>query len=454
MKPAESSGCPVEGANQTTDKFTLEDAHLPVGSEDGDNSLSQGNRNEPEPNTQLGEPGKTGQDAEREEDLPLNIDKIILRFDEMSRNRYRGTTPRYYRWQFRRFAKYAELEKYSRRQIAGPLGKRLILEFLSTLPKRSVKFANAGIKSVWKRGIGLPYPVEPDMDLDRPPKTMPRNVPPTKVIKEWAEALEHEKDPYHQLLWLLEVNYGWRPSHICKMKWRNVQWDESGIPLTFIGDGARESYKNNSVIVAAIYPEVMKALIEIRKMENYDPSPEKPILPFRYLKRGDFVSCQAIIDHRNSPTCRKHPYKIRTTPTEQDTQGLDSHWTYLMGKYSLPKLRMCDIRHWVSSTCKKAGIPKDVACRIMGHDPEAGKDMQDWYSCMTIEDIVDVQRIKLPNGPLGTLSVEISISSDIPAEVASLWLKYSTGQIGLNNLMNEIEMLKNRQTVKPPEMET
>ena len=454
MMPAEGRQDARSMATETTNNVIPSNNISPLESEDGENSLSMRKADETESNTQLGEPGKTGQESNLEDDLSLNIDKILLRFDEMSRNRYRGSTPRFYRWQFRRFAKHADLEKYSRRQIAGPLGKRLILNFLSTLPKRSVKVANAGIKSVWKRGLGLPYPVEPDMDLDRPPKTVPRNVPPTQTIKEWADALEHEKDPYYRLLWLLEANYGWRPSHICKMKWRNVQWDESGTPLTFLGDGARESYKNNSVIVAVIYPEVRKALIEIRKMADYDPSPEKPILPFRYLKRGVFVSCQAIMDHKDQQSGRKHPYKVRTAASEQETRDLESHWIYLMGKYSLPKLRMCDVRHWVSSTCKKAGTPKEVVCRLMGHDPAAGRDMQDWYSCMTIEDIVDQQQIKLPNGPLGTLSVEISISSDIPAEVASLWLKYSTGQIGLNNLMNEIETLKNQQTTKLPAMET
>jgi len=450
------SGCrPDEGAYKASDKYTLEDAHIPGESEDGDNSLSQGNRNEPEPDTQLGESGKNTVDSVNEDDQPLNIEKILLRFDEIGKNRYRGDTPMAYKRWFKRFADHADLQKYTRRQIAGPLGKRLILDFLSTVRKRSQKVANYGIKSVWRRGLNLPYPVEADIDLDRPPKPMPRSVPPDSIIREWAQKLNNENDAYYRAFWLVETNYGWRPQAICKMKWRNVEWDENGRPVRFIGDGAKEIYKNNSAIVAVIFPEIAGALMDLRKMPGYDPSPEKPIFPYRYLAKGSFTTSDAITTKKTS--ARKHPYKVRNTPTEQRTCNLRIHWDYLRKKHGLPKLRMCDVRHWVSKTCKRAGLTeqdRDVVCALMGHDPDPGSNMQNWYSAKTVEEIIDLQLMRLPNGPLGMLFADVQMSSDIPPELATLWLSYSNGQICTFDLVREIETLKNRQILKPTKMET
>jgi len=46
-----------------------------------------------------------------------------------------------------------------------------------------------------------------------------------------------------------------------------------------------------------------------------------------------------------------------------------------------------------------------------------------------------------------------NLCMDQPPEVASLWLKYSTGQIGSFDFARAVETIKNRQTAKLPEME-
>jgi len=454
MEQADSDGDARRRAYRMVDKLTLPEAFTSDGSVDEENTLSQGNRNEPEPEPQLGESGKKTSDSINGDDSPLNIEKILIRFDEISRNRYRGGTPKYYMWWFRRFATHANLERYNRRQIAGNQGKKMILGFLSTLPKRSVKVANAAIKSVWRRGIGLPYPIETDIDLDRPPKAMPRSVPPDSIIREYMAKLNNENDPYLRALWMIKANYGWRPQHTCKMKWRNVEFDENGMPVRFIGDGARELYKNNSVIIATIFPDVADALLQLRKMPGYDSSPEKPIFPFRYIATGKFVSSEAIIANKNPR--RKYPHHIRLTPTEQKPDDLRTHWESIWEKYGVQKMRMCDIRHWVSKACKDAGLTEkdqDVACALMGHDPAPGINMQNWYATKSVEEIIDLQKLRLPNGPLGTLRVDIQVTSDIPQEIAKLWLKYSNGEIGTFDLTNELESIKNRQLQKTPKME-
>jgi len=436
MTPARSDRRPDEGAYNPSDKFTLEEVHSPSESEDGDNSLSQGNGNETDQDTQAGALGDSDK-HDLEDDGQLNIEKILVRFDELSGPRYRGCTPETYKLWFRRFAEAVRLENHSRRQLATRKGKELVLGYLKTVPPRSLRSMNAGIKAVWKRGIGIPYPVEPTEDLPRPPKTMRRSVPPDKIVREWAEILDLEKDPYYRLLWLLEVNYGWRPSHICKLKWRNVEFDESGKPIAIIGDGAKEQYKTNSAIIATIFPAVAEALLAIKDMQGYDPSPEKSILPFRYVS-GRFTG----------------PGKIsRKIPEEQGSQQLYEQWRRLQRKYDLPKLRMCDIRHWVSKTCNRIGMDRQAICCLMGHDPEANKDMQVWYSMMSIEEILDEQRMRLPEGPLRNLAPDIQMVYEIPKEVVDLWSKFRFGQIGTMEFLNEAEALRKRHMEKPVRIE-
>jgi len=59
------------------------------------------------------------------------------------------------------------------------------------------------------------------------------------------------------------------------------------------------------------------------------------------------------------------------------------------------------------------------------------------------------QRMKLPDGVLGTLVGGIKISDDVPREIVELWTKYSAGQIGSFDFLKEVEGIRNRQTAKP-----
>jgi integrase len=432
-----ADGCSSDGGGyEPSDKFTSSEAHIPCGSEDGDNSLSQGNRNETDQNTQAGALGD-GSVSSFDVDERLNIEKILARFDELSGPRYRGRTPETYKLWFRGFAKKVKLEDYSRQQLATRKGKELVLNYLKTLPPRSLRSKNAGIKAVWKRGIGIPYPVEPNEDMPRPPKTMRRSVPPDKIVKEWAEILDMEKDPYYRLLWSLEANYGWRPSHICKLKWRNVEFDETGKPISIIGDGAKEQYKTNSAIIATVFPSVSEALLAIREMPEYDSSPEKSILPFRYVS-GKFTGAGRV---------------IRNMPVEQSSIQLYDQWCRLQRKRNLPKLRMCDLRHWVSKTCNRIGMDRQAICCLMGHDPEANKDMQVWYSMMSIEEILDEQKMRLPDGPLRNLAPDVQMIYELPKEVVDLWTRFRTGQIGTLDFLGEAETLRKRQIQKSVQIE-
>ncbi len=72
---------------------------------------------------------------------------------------------------FRRFAGIVELERYSRRQLASPRGKQLILDFLERVPVLSRRYYLAALKTVWLRGIDLPWPVDNKADIGKLLKT-------------------------------------------------------------------------------------------------------------------------------------------------------------------------------------------------------------------------------------------------------------------------------------------
>jgi hypothetical protein len=214
------------------------------------------------------------------------------------------------------------------------------------------------------------------------------------------------------------------------------------------------TYKTNSVIVAAIFPEVADALLAIRKMEGYDSSPEKPILPYRYSVTGKFVSSDLIKSKKS--TGRKHQYIIRTTPSEQRPADLRVHWNNMMKKHGF-SLRMRDCRHFVTKKCKDiglTGVDRDVASRLTGHDPDPGANMQDWYSAKSIEEIIDQQKMRLPDGPLGQLYADVQITSDIPSELTGYWQKYLKGEIDTFEMVRRVEALKNDILLNTSRIET
>jgi len=130
-------------------------------------------------------------------------------------------------------------------------------------------------------------------------------------------------------------------------------------------------------------------------------SPEHPILPWRSATgKGDYTK-------------------------QQDRNAFIYHWGKLQRKYGLPHLRPVDVRHWVASSCRKAGLSKQATAALMGHDPTQGGAMCDWYDNPQTADYLDEQALRFPNGPLGMLDPPaIEIAEGMPPEVLSLVAAY------------------------------
>jgi integrase len=382
------------------------------GGEDGENSPLDG-KHEPEIEPRLGTDGTGNTKTLEGEETTLRVSEVIERFRQQTRTRLRDETTEQYVYAFRRFARSVNLESYTRRQLSGPRGRALIMTHLDELPKPSWTWAVAAMKPVWTYGMNLPWPIDSKKDLPRLPRIRPRKTPPDSQVKEWAKAVANEKDPYLRLVWLLIAQHGWRPSHVCRLKWRNVQYNDEGKPVAVIADGVQESFKTTSPVVARLAPNVTEALQQWKDRIG-SVAPEQPIIPWRS------------VTGRLSGT--------------QGSPALTVHWLRLEKKWQLPHLCPNHMRHWVATTCRRAGLSRQASAYLMGHDATQGGAMRDWYDNPQLQDVLDEQALKLPYGPLGVLNPPTAeLEGGLSKEVVALVSAYLVGQLGTMELATQME---------------
>ena len=357
-----------------------------------------------------------GGGADAGADALVVVDAIVEHFEKGVRVRLRTDTITRYRERFTSFAKKVRLARYTRRQLAGRKGKALILGYLDQHPKGSWRWLIAMLKAFWAFGLGIPFPLDVKVDIGKLPRIQREESPPDGTVKSWAEALKHEVVTYLLLIWLLISQHGWRPSHVARLKWRNVQYDSQGKPFSIIADGTREGFKTASPIATRLAPNVAEALAEWSR-KTPDHLPEQNIL----LVQG-------------------HPLKQHNV--------MDA-FISLRKRWNLPKLRPKDLRHWVATTCRKAGLSKQSSAFLMGHDSAAGGAMRDWYDNPQLADVFDEQSARLPGGPLGLLEPpEVKLVEGFPEEAVGLLRAYLDGQIGTMEFSGKMEVLKMKRAAK------
>ena len=113
---------------------------------------------------------------------------------------------------------------------------------------------------------------------------------------------------------------------------------------------------------------------------------------------------------------------------------------------------MVDVRHWVASVCRRAGLSKQASAALMGHDSAAGNSMRDWYDSPQIIDLLEEQARLLPDGPSGYICPKVEIAEGVPEEVISLVSRYWEGKVATMEFANAIETLRLRHLEKPVNM--
>jgi len=402
--------------------------HVEVGREDGDN-LRPGQENNESRDTGLAgtTPLGTGEGGSVQDDLgsdagdpALRTEDILRRFVETSRMRLRPSTLERCSSAFRRFARETDLDSFTRRQLAGPSGKRILLKHLGSIPRSSWRSTLTELKMVWIAGLNLPWPLDAKRDLGRLPPPRRRESPSDETVKSWTEALVHESDPYLRLLWLFIAQHGWRPSHVYHLKWHHVRYDIAGRPIAIIADGTEAGFKTSAPVAVRLAPDVVEALEAWRRAAP-EAMPERPILPWR--------SCTGRVE------------SLR----ENNTSSLRVHWTHLRSKWRLPVLRMVDLRHWVATACRRAGLSKQASAYLMGHDSKQGGAMRDWYDAPPLEEVLEEQAERLPHGPLGLLEPSVELLTDgLPKEAIELVQGYFAEKIGTMELATRLEAVRLR----------
>ena len=402
-----------------------------AGGENGDHSPPGEQHDSREPSLAGTTPLGTGEPSvgSQREDIGLeaavNLAEIEQRFLDATRARLRPSTQMDYMRRFRRFARAFRLEDLTRRQLAGPRGKGLLLAHLAQLSKPCWLTTLSQLRSVWVNGLRLPWPIDSKVDIGRLPRTRREPTPSDESVRKWAEALMREKDPYLRLLWLLIAQHGWRPSHATGVRWGDVQRNPSGHPCAILAAGGRSEFKTYAPVAVQLAPDVVRALEEWRQLHPA-PHPEFWVLPWRSAKG-----------------------RVRAD-RRMDRDLLRAHWLRLRKKYDLPALRPKDLRHWVSTACRKAGLSKVATAYLQGHDAREGGSMRDWYDNPRIEEILEEQESCLPKGPLGLLvPSEVEIVSGVPSEAVALLEAYLAGEVGTMEFMTSIEGIRRKSTPRP-----
>jgi len=221
-------------------------------------------------------------------------------------------------------------------------------------------------------------------------------------------------------MWFFIAQYGWRPQHVRKIKWRNVLFDSKGKPYAITADGSQEDFKTEAPIIAWLFPDVKEALTTWMK-ESPDISSEKPILPWR--NAFGYIEVREMTDSL-----------------------LRNHWKRLQEKWNLPKLLPTEMRHWVATACRKANLSRQASASLTGHDSSSGGSMRDWYDFPQSQETLEEQAQCLPNGPLGIFRrANVEVLDTLPDEAITLMHDFFEGKMGVFDLAGQMEEIRLRQ---------
>jgi len=349
----------------------------------------------------------------------VSVEAILERFERGTVVRFtpEAQTRRTYPACFKRFAKDVGLETYSRRQLAGPKGRELLLAHLAKIPVRSRRVVHSALKCVWMEGLGLPWPIDLKRDFGKTlPQTRRRESPPEKDILAWARALQNETDPYVKVLVGALLEYGWRPENqLGRLRRKHIVY-ENGEPYAIVADGVEAGFKSAAPIIAWITPDFRDALK--RWFETCHGSPEDPILPWRGL-RGEIA-----------PTRRLQAKAVRA-----ELRAFAKKW-------GIPYLAPVYFRHAVKTMLRKAGMSDPAMSAWQGHKATEG-GMRAVYDNPSKEALLDEQASTVPRGPLSVLKPpEVKIVNGPETEALALLRAYLDGELGLMDLMSKIEGIK------------
>ena len=351
----------------------------------------------------------------------VDTESTIARFKDNSRARLKDSSREQYDFTWKAFAKHAKLSGYSKRQLRGPRGKRLLLDYLETVPKPSWRSRIAHLKAVWTRGLEIEgFPLT-KWDLPKLPPPGKRYSPEKSVVRAWSTAMEKNDDLYLKVLWLLIAQLGLRPSHIAHLRWADVARDAEGRPYGLDAKGVDGRFKTHAD-VRAWFPPDLAAAMDAWERATPLRGADKPILPWR-TAWGKYHLGERL-----------------------DKERIEGVWDAFRARkrregVELPMLNRVDLRHFVKSAGHDARMEEVALYLMQGQKPEGMAGQYD--NPKDPEQIFDRQRSALPAGPLGTLRAPTVEIVSGPAEaVTALVAAYMDGEMSSRDFQDRAEALR------------
>ena len=402
--------------------------------EDGENSRSRRRQHDTRVHTRSGNRGTEGPLDVPEDDSPVNVEKVIMRFREQTVNRFKAGSkaPDQYAAMFRRFAKPVkvvnpktgkrnvvlgyELERCTRKQLSGPKGRELLLAHMAVIPAKSKRFVLAGLEVVWSEGLRLPWPINTKRDFG---KTLPpigrRHTPLDEEIGPRAEAAMREADAYLRVHAKLDLNYGWRPeSQLAQLRRSDLRRDDLGGYIW--ADASDGRFKTYADIVAKVPPDLDEDLQELH--QKYPALPDAPLLPYR----DSFGN----VDPQRPATY----YTLERSLAEFEY------------KHGLRHTTPVYLRHWVKHQLVHSGLSDPAIAAWQGHEPPKDGSQKNIYDTPVVRAIVKEQAECLPHGLLPVvLPPQIKVEPSRKAGY-SIVDDYFEDRIGLMETLARLEKAK------------
>ncbi len=424
----------VAGADeQAQDTFFSIESLPDTGSEDREHSLledgnethsaSLGDVENPSGDTRA-EPTTFSECQSIDDDALVNLEEVIERFKEATSNRFKAGsgTGVICLQHWKRFTDWSHLAQYTPKQLAAhekngapwqTLGWKLLSRFMRDgLPNvkkpASKKVVLASLKVVWICGLGNPpWPLDSKRDFGRTLRGQSaRTTPKDEEVRPFYDAMLAEADPYLRSLTAVDLSCGLRSAnHLARLNWRAVQY-ENGKPLALVADGAVYNFKTSAMLFAYLPPIAADALAAW-KAESKDTRDETPIWPMRPVSG------------------RVKDYQKRHT-----TATLDNLLLRFKERHRIESpLTWMSFRHWVKWVAERAGLSPSSADYLQGHQPKTDSGLsygkvRDW------DVVVDEQRSKWPDGPLGYAFGPKIVVQDEDAVYLRLIADYRAGRIG------------------------
>jgi len=356
-----------------------------------------------------------------DQDALVDTESTIARFKDNSRARLKDSSRDQYVFTWKAFVRHAKLSRYSKRQLRGARGKRLLLDYLETVPKPSWQSKIAHLKAVWRGGLELEgFPLT-KWDLPKLPPVGKRYSPEKPVVRVWADAMEKQDDLYLKVLWLLHAQLGLRPSHVAHLRWADVVRDAEGRPYGLDAKGKDGRFKSHADVRAWFPPDVAAAM---DAWERATPArgADNPILPWKD-GWGRFHDKEHLT--RERIVCLWNAFRTR-----KRREGVE-----------LPKLNRVDLRHFVKSAGHDARMEEVALYLMQGQEPPGMAGQYD--NPKDPEQIFDRQRSALPTGALGTLQApRVEIVSGPTEAVTALVTAYMDGEMSSRDFQDRVEALR------------